>query len=55
MKITGPIALAFLVAATATAAPLKFDAEAVRINNRGVAQMGQQFTERAAASFDEAF
>jgi len=33
----------------------RFDAEAVRLNNRGVAQMGQQFTDRAAASFAEAF
>ncbi|HEY1985049.1 MAG TPA: FG-GAP-like repeat-containing protein [Terracidiphilus sp.] len=32
-----------------------FDAAAVRLNNRGVAQMGQQFTEKAADSFDEAF
>jgi tetratricopeptide (TPR) repeat protein len=29
-------------------------AEAVRLNNRGVAQMGQQFTEKAADSFAEA-
>ena len=36
-------------------AQARFDAEAVRLNNRGVAQMGQQFTERAAASFAEAF
>jgi tetratricopeptide (TPR) repeat protein len=34
---------------------MKFDADAVRINNRGVAQMGQQFTERAAQSFADAF
>ena len=32
-----------------------FDPEAVRLNNRGVAQMGQQFTEKAADSFAEAF
>ena len=31
-----------------------FDPEAVRLNNRGVAQMGQQFTEKAADSFAEA-
>ena len=36
-------------------AQARFDAEAVRLNNRGVAQMGQQFTERAADSFAEAF
>jgi hypothetical protein len=29
-------------------------AEAVRLNNRGVAQMGQQFTEKAADSFADA-
>ncbi|MGA2807422.1 MAG: FG-GAP-like repeat-containing protein [Terracidiphilus sp.] len=54
--MTGPLALVVcLAAATAAAAPPKFDAEAVRINNRGVAQMGQQFTERAAQSFADAF
>ncbi len=31
------------------------DPDAIRLNNRGVAQMGQQFTERAAASFADAF
>jgi tetratricopeptide (TPR) repeat protein len=31
------------------------DAEAIRINNRGVAEMGQQMTERAAATFTAAF
>jgi tetratricopeptide (TPR) repeat protein len=40
----------------ALCAPQKpFDAEAIRLNNRGVALMGQQFTERAAESFAEAF
>ncbi|MGA2569660.1 MAG: FG-GAP-like repeat-containing protein [Terracidiphilus sp.] len=33
----------------------RFDPEAIRLNNRGVALMGQQFTERAADSFAEAF
>ncbi|HEY1648554.1 MAG TPA: FG-GAP-like repeat-containing protein [Terracidiphilus sp.] len=37
------------------AAQAHFDAEAVRLNNRGVAQMGQQFTDRAVQSFAEAF
>ena len=32
-----------------------FDHDAVRLNNRGVAQMGQQFTERAAETFAESF
>jgi tetratricopeptide (TPR) repeat protein len=54
--MTGPIALALFVAtATAAGAQARFDAEAVRLNNRGVAQMSQQFTERAASSFAEAF
>jgi len=54
--MTGALALAFIAAiATAGEAQARFDAEAVRANNRGVAQMGQQFTERAAQSFAEAF
>ena len=48
---TGTIAAAQARAATAQ---LSFDAEAIRMNNRGVAQMGQQFTERAAATFADA-
>jgi tetratricopeptide (TPR) repeat protein len=40
-----------MAAAGAGAAAVRFDAEAVRLNNRGVAQMGQQFTDRAADSF----
>jgi tetratricopeptide (TPR) repeat protein len=50
--------LAFLIVAAAVAvcgAQTHFDAEAVRLNNRGVAQMGQQFTDRAAESFAAAF
>ena len=56
MKMTGLLALVFFAAvgAAGAAAP-KFDGEAVRTNNRGVAEMGQQFPERAAASFAEAF
>ena len=46
---------AVAVFAVAAGAQARYDAEAVRLNNRGVAQMGQQFTERAAASFAEAF
>jgi hypothetical protein len=34
---------------------MHFDAEAIRLNNRGVALMGQQFTEHAAESFAESF
>jgi tetratricopeptide (TPR) repeat protein len=54
IKLTGPLALALLVASTA-GAQQRFDAEAVRLNNRGAAEMSQQFTDRAAASFAEAF
>ena len=53
-RIVGPAALV-LFAAIAAGAQSRFDAEAVRLNNRGVAQMGQQVTERAADSFAEAF
>jgi tetratricopeptide (TPR) repeat protein len=56
MRMTGPLAFAFLFAAvTAAGAQAQFDAEAVRLNNRGAAQMGQQLTERAAGSFAQAF
>jgi len=54
MRIIGAAALAFFVATTA-GAQAHFDAEAVHLNNRGVAEMGQQFTERAADSFTRAF
>ncbi len=39
----------------AIGAEARFNADAVRLNNRGVAQMGQQFTDKAADSFAEAF
>jgi tetratricopeptide (TPR) repeat protein len=52
--MTGALALALFVA-SAAGAQARFDAEAVRLNNRGVADMSQQATERAAASFAEAF
>src|SRR5271165_7673777 len=52
MRRIGAAALGlFMMAASAEGAPVRFDADAVRLNNRGVAQMGQQFTERAADSF----
>ncbi len=44
-----------IVPATLAAAETHFDPQAIRLNNRGVALMGQQFTDRAAASFAEAF
>jgi len=52
----GVKAIALLACASAFCSAQKpHDAAAIRLNNRGVAQMGQQFTERAAASFAEAF
>ena len=54
MRMTGALALALFVA-SAAGAQARFDAEAVRLNNRGVADMSQQATERAAKSFAEAF
>jgi tetratricopeptide (TPR) repeat protein len=52
--MAGQLAL-FPVALTALAgAQVRYDAEAIRLNNRGVALMGQQFTERAATSFADA-
>jgi len=53
---TSLLALTFLLSCTAMAQPVKrFDPEAVRLNNRGVAQMGQQSTQKALDSFAEAF
>ncbi|MGD0630856.1 MAG: FG-GAP-like repeat-containing protein [Terracidiphilus sp.] len=43
-----------MAAGHAFASTARFDADAVRTNNRGVAQMGQQFTERAADTFAQA-
>jgi tetratricopeptide (TPR) repeat protein len=49
-------AIALLGAVTAAAgAQVHYDPEAVRLNNRGVAFMGQQFTDRAAEAFAQAF
>jgi tetratricopeptide (TPR) repeat protein len=56
MRMVGAAALLiFAVGATLNAATPRFDAEAVRLNNKGVAQMSQQFTERAADAFAAAF
>jgi tetratricopeptide (TPR) repeat protein len=38
-----------------SAAETRFDPQAIRLNNKGVALMGQQFTDRAATSFTDAF
>jgi len=50
------LALVCLALGTVPAlAAAPYNPEAVRLNNRGVALMGQQFTEKAAQSFAEAF
>jgi tetratricopeptide (TPR) repeat protein len=49
------LAMLFVMAGITAGAQSRFNAEAVRLNNRGVAQMGQQFTEKAEQSFAEAF
>lgn len=46
---------ASILAGNVWAAPApRFDAEAIRLNNRGVALMGQQFTEKAQQAFADA-
>ena len=47
--------LAILMGTPLLGAQTSPDAEAIRLNNRGVALMGQQFTQRAAESFAAAF
>jgi tetratricopeptide (TPR) repeat protein len=55
MRVFGPLALALFGAVAGTAgAQAGYDAEAVRLNNRGVALMGQQFNERATGEFAKA-
>lgn len=51
---TGLIAIVLLAALPAEAQS-RIDAEAIKLNNRGVAQMGQQMSERAAESFAQSF
>jgi len=56
MRLIGAVALfagSVLGLAAAQAAAMRYDADAVRLNNRGVALMGQQFTDRAAEAFSE--
>ena len=56
LRRTLPFVLAFLLPCAALAQQVKrFDPEAVRLNNRGVAQMGQQSTQKALDSFAAAF
>ena len=57
LKRAGAI-LAALLALCSTgfaATTAKDDADAIVLNNRGVALMGQQFTDKAATAFTEAF
>ena len=51
----GMVAVLSLSASALAGAETHNDAEAIRLNNRGVALMGQQFTERASTSFADAF
>lgn len=51
--IWGGLAAAIFSCMSAAAQPGNYE-QAVQLNNRGVAQMGQQFTEKAADSFAEA-
>lgn len=44
-----------VVSATFAAAETHIDTQAIQLNNKGVALMGQQFTDRAATSFADAF
>ncbi|MFP5250159.1 MAG: FG-GAP-like repeat-containing protein [Acidobacteriota bacterium] len=48
-------AILLVDAVLCASAEARFDAEAVRLNNQGVAQMGQQLSARAADSFAAAF
>ncbi len=49
------VLISFALAASLACAQTHYNPEAIRLNNRGVALMGQQFTERAQESFAEAF
>ena len=51
----GLLAAIVTVAVSMAGAQARFDADAVRLNNRGVALMGQQFTEKAEQSFAASF
>ena len=55
MRAGSMVAMVFMAGNVTAGAQARFDADAVRLNNRGVALMGQQFTEKAEQSFAEAF
>lgn len=54
-KVCCLVWICLAAASTILPAQPRFDPEAIRLNNRGVALMGQQFTERAAQAFAAAF
>ena len=53
MRVGCSLAMAIVVISVTARAQARFDADAVRLNNRGVALMGQ--TEKAEQSFAESF
>lgn len=56
VRVAGCLLLVAFAATSASAAvETQYNPDAIRLNNLGVALMGQQFTERAAATFAEAF
>ncbi len=55
MRRTLQFTLSILAVALTAEAQAHFNLDAVRLNNRGVALMGQQFTEKAEQSFAESF
>jgi len=54
MRGIGALGVLLWIAAAHADAAARFDEDAVRLNNRGVALMGQQFTEKAADAFAQA-
>ena len=54
-RAVGFLALTVFSIAAGAAPDSHYNADAIRLNNRGVALMGQQFTEKAADSFTAAF
>ena len=55
MRAAAPLAIVLWTVAVTAGAQAPFNAEAIRLNNRGVALMGQQFTEKAQQAFAESF
>ena len=55
MRVGGAWPMIFVAVIVTAGAQARLDAAAIRLNNRGVALMGQQFTEKAEQSFAESF